>query len=190
MMSLHTLFGNFIYRPSASLRTIQGADDKDNDNTNGNPVTRDWFYVVARQEGPINSCCAQFMVLIPVLIYFQDMCKSLVTVVSVLVLLLVPITEVQSSNSSELTELHIGGIFPINGKGGWWVRFVWEEWNGKTLLFNYLCLQARRNRVYAGCEISSGGCELEQGLIAGIQVEFAQQRQRGERMIGVIFESP
>lgn len=64
--------------------------------------------------------------------YFQDMCKYLVTAVMALWFVLVPIMEVESSSSTssssrgnttigdeELTELHIGGIFPINGKGGW-----------------------------------------------------------------------
>lgn len=38
-----------------------------------------------------------------------------------LMLMVVPVVEVESSSSgdNELTELHIGGIFPINGKGGW-----------------------------------------------------------------------
>lgn len=44
--------------------------------------------------------------------------------------------------------------------------------------------------MHAGCETGSGGREFEQGVIAGIQAEFAQQRQRGERMSGIIFESP
>lgn len=69
------------------------------------------------------------------------MCKCLLTGAIALLLVLVPIIEVESSSSSssvgsygtslargnhtsneddeELTELHIGGIFPINGKGGW-----------------------------------------------------------------------
>lgn len=51
--------------------------------------------------------------------------KCLLTGAAVLLLVLVSIMEVGSSSSSsqdnELTELHIGGIFPINGKGGWWV---------------------------------------------------------------------
>lgn len=48
----------------------------------------------------------------------QDMCKYLMGALAVL-LLVVPITEVESNNDSELKELHIGGIFPIGGKGGW-----------------------------------------------------------------------
>lgn len=70
------------------------------------------------------------------------MCKCLLTGAIALLLVLVLIIEVESSSSSsssvgsygtslargnhtsndddeELTELHIGGIFPINGKGGW-----------------------------------------------------------------------
>lgn len=45
--------------------------------------------------------------------------------VAVLLLVLVPVAEAASAAESsidddnELTELHIGGIFPINGKGGW-----------------------------------------------------------------------
>lgn len=41
--------------------------------------------------------------------------------VAVLLLVLVPVAAAESSidDDNELTELHIGGIFPINGKGGW-----------------------------------------------------------------------
>lgn len=57
-------------------------------------------------------------------LYFQDMCKCMLTIgVAVLLLVLVPVAEAAAESSidddNELTELHIGGIFPINGKGGW-----------------------------------------------------------------------
>ena len=50
------------------------------------------------------------------------MWKTTSWAVAVLLLVLIPIAEVESStgkDDGDLTELHIGGIFPINGKGGW-----------------------------------------------------------------------